>query len=196
MSQHRIFIAINLPERIKEELEKIEKETAELFPEEISRGLVRWVKRNNLHITLLFLGYIKEENIPRVCEIVKETAKTQNAFSLKFRKVLYGPPNKIPPRLIWLELEKKPELLALAEKLKKEMVQTDILRKPEQREFSPHITLGRIKAWQWRRMEPEERPEIEREISLDFEVKSIEVMESKLKRTGAEYTIIESAKLG
>ena len=55
---HRIFIAINLPEKIKNELEKIEKETAELFPKETSRGLVRWLKKDNLHITLLFLGYI------------------------------------------------------------------------------------------------------------------------------------------
>ncbi|MCD6500728.1 RNA 2',3'-cyclic phosphodiesterase [bacterium] len=192
----RIFIAINLPEKIKTELENLEKELDSLFPEEANRGVVRWVKKENLHLTLLFIGSVEDEKIPKIRQIVKNIAEAQKPFSLKFKKVCYGPPKQIPPRLIWIELEKKPELLNSAEKLKKEMAKSGILRKVEKREFSPHITLGRIRTWQWRRIEPEERPEIEKEISLDFEVKSIEIMESKLKRTGAEYTILESIALG
>jgi len=205
--QHRIFIAINLPEEIKKELENLEKETAELFPQETSRGLVRWIKKDNLHITLLFLGYLKEEDIPQICQIVKEISKIQTIFSLEFKKVLYGPPNKIPPRLVWVELGKNRELTGLVEKLKQKVEETGILRKIEktrlqryalhcgQGEFSPHITLGRIKTWQWRRIEPEERPDIGKDISLNFQVHSIEVMESQLKRSGAEYTVLESAPL-
>jgi 2'-5' RNA ligase len=44
-------------------------------------------------------------------------------------------------------------------------------------------------------MEPEEKPKIDEDISLNFQVKSIEVMESQLKRGGAEYTILESFEL-
>ncbi|PIX88575.1 MAG: hypothetical protein COZ30_00470, partial [Candidatus Nealsonbacteria bacterium CG_4_10_14_3_um_filter_36_16] len=55
-----------------------------------------------------------------------------------------------------------------------------------------HITLGRIKQWEFRQIEPEERPEVNEEINLTFEVNSIEVMESELKRGGSEYTILES----
>ena len=61
--------------------------------------------------------------------------------------------------------------------------------------FSPHITLGRIKTWQLRQIDPEERPEINEDIDLTFEVKSIEIMESRLKRGGVEYTILESVPL-
>ena len=192
---HRIFIAINLPEKIKTELENLEKEIANLFPPEVSRGMIRWVKKENLHLTLLFIGAVKDEEIPQISQIVKKITQTQKPFSLRFEKLCYGPPKKMPPRLIWLDLEKKPELLTLAEKLKKGVGDSGILKKIEKREFSPHITLGRIRTWQWRKIEPEERPEIEREISLDFEVKSIEVMESILKRTGAEYRVLESVKL-
>ncbi len=184
---HRIFIAINLPEEVKGELGKL----GDLG------GLgeaVKWVKKDNLHLTLLFIGYVRDEEIPQICQIVKETAQGLKPFSLKFERVCYGPPKKMPPRLIWLDLEKKPELVQFAEKLKKEMAQADILRKVENREFSPHITLGRIRTWQWRRIEPEERPDIERELDLQFEVSSIEIMESVLKRTGPEYTILESVK--
>lgn len=192
---HRIFIAINLPEKIKNGLENLGKETAELFPEETSRGLIRWVKKDNLHITLLFLGYLKEENIPQICQIVNQIAKTQNPFSLEFKKILYGPPNKIPPRLIWVELEKSRELTEIVKKLRQKVEEIGVLEKMEKREFSPHITLGRIRTWQWKRIEPEERPDIEKDISLNFEVHSIELMESQLKRTGAEYTILETCNL-
>ena len=188
----RIFIAINLPKEIKLELEKLEKEINDLFPSELNREMIRWLKKDNLHITLLFIGWVKEEEIIQTCQIAKKVAQNKKNFSLRFKKVCYGPPKKIPPRLIWIELEKKPELLELAEELKKETAKAGILRKIEKREFSPHITLARIKTWQWRKIEPEERPEIEREISLDFEVNSIEIMESKLKKSGAEYNIIES----
>jgi len=57
---------------------------------------------------------------------------------------------------------------------------------------TPHITLGRIKTWQFRQIEPEERPEINEDIDLTFEVKSIEIMESQLKKGGPEYTVLES----
>ena len=203
--KHRIFIAINLPEKIKKELENLGKEIAGLFPEELSEqtyrslgeggGMIRWLKKDNIHLTLLFIGYVREEQIPQICQIVKKIAQNQKLFSLRFEKLCYGPPKKMPPRLIWLGLEKKPELLEIAERLKKEMAEAGILRKIEQREFSPHITLGRIKTWQWRRITPEERPEIEREIDLNFEVNSIEIMESVLRKTGAEYIILESIPL-
>jgi len=190
---HRIFIAINLPEKVKSELEKLEREIESLFPPEINRGMFRWVKKENLHITLLFIGAVRDEEIPKISQIVKDIAQPQKPFSLRIEKVSYGPPKKIPPRLIWVEVERKKEMVEIAKKLKKEMAESGILQKVEQREFSPHITLARIKSFWWKRMEPEERPEIEKEIALDFEVNSIEIMESKLKRSGAEYTIIESA---
>jgi 2'-5' RNA ligase len=65
----------------------------------------------------------------------------------------------------------------------------------ENRPYTPHITLGRIRQWEFRQIEPEERPEVNEEISLNFEVNSIEVMESQLKRGGPEYTILESFEL-
>ena len=188
----RIFIAINLPGEIKKELKEITQELNYSFPE---KGIVRWVGKDNLHLTLLFLGNIREEALLETSEIVKKTVQKENPFSLKLTNIQYGPPGKMPPRLIWLNIEKKPELVEVVENLKKEIAEKGILNKFEEKAFSPHITLGRIRAFQWRRMEPEERPNIEREVNLDFGVDSIDIMESNLKRTGAEYTILESIKL-
>ena len=63
---------------------------------------------------------------------------------------------------------------------------------PENRTFAPHITLARISSWEFRSIEPEERPEINEKIDLMFTVESIEVMESELHRGGPVYTILES----
>lgn len=190
----RIFIAINLPDKIKAELEDLQKQIVDMFPQD-SRGVVRWLKKDNLHLTLLFIGSVKEEKIPCLCDIIKEVVKRQISFFLKIKRVCYGPPKKIPPRLIWLELDKNPELLKMVSNLKREVSGAGVLKKIEKRPFSPHITLARIKAWQWRRIEPEDRPEIEKELDLTFNVNSIELMESKLKRTGAEYKKLSSFKL-
>ena len=71
----------------------------------------------------------------------------------------------------------------------------EIRYRPEGRGFTPHITLARIREWEFRKIEPEERPEIEENIDLTFTVESIDVMESELKRGGPVYSIIESHNL-
>ena len=65
----------------------------------------------------------------------------------------------------------------------------------EKRPYSLHITLGRIRSWDFKRINPEERPIIKEDVALSFRVASIEVMESQLKPTGAQYTILNSWQL-
>ena len=162
--RHRIFIAINLPEDIRKELGSLQAKWPELP--------CRWTKPENLHITLEFLGYISDEELPEVLQRSKEITESKKPFQVKLNKVVYGPPAKMPPRMVWVTGEKI-----------------------EPFNLVPHITLGRIRTWDWRRIEPEERPEVEEHIDLSFDVNSIEVMESRLKRGGPEYTILESFSL-
>ena len=186
--RHRIFIAINLPEEIKKELEKFQFKFSELP--------ARWVKPENLHITLAFLGYLTDEELVEVLRITKEVASRHQPFSINLNKILYGPP-KMPPRMVWVEGEKSKDLANLQIDLEKSLTSSGKIRfEPEERSFTCHITLARIKQWEFRQIEPDERPQIDEDISFSFEVNSIEVMESELKRGGAEYTVLESAKLG
>ena len=161
--RHRIFIAINLQEDIKKKLADYQNKWPELP--------CRWTKKENLHITLEFLGYLTDEEILEAIEKTKETASKQEPYFIALNKIVYGPPQK-PPRMVW----------AIGDKI---------------REFnlSPHLTLGRLRQWEFNKMEIEERPEINEEINLTFEVNSIEVMESELKRTGPKYIILESCPL-
>jgi len=66
--------------------------------------------------------------------------------------------------------------------------------KVEDLNLKPHITLGRIRQWEWRRIDPEEIPEINENISLILNVDSIEIMQSRLNQGGSKYTIVESIK--
>ena len=189
--RHRVFIAINLPEDIKEKLTDYQAKWPELP--------IRWTKKDNLHITLMFLGYLSDEELLEVLKSTKEAVSKHQPFFINLKKIIYGPPKKLPPRMIWAEGEKSKELGKLQKDLENSLLSSEALAKEdltiEARPYAPHITLGRIKAWEFRKIEPEERPEVNEEINLNFEVNSIEVMESELKRGGPEYTILESCPL-
>lgn len=181
MKRRRIFIAINLPEEVRKKLVEYQKKWPELP--------IRWTKAKNIHVTLVFLGYITDEEFVEICKITKEVASRHTSFSVNLIKICYGPTDKKPPRMIWAVGERSEEFASLKDDLDKS------LGISENREFTPHITLGRIRKWEWRQIEPEERPEVSEEINLSFSVDSIEVMESVLKKGGPEYTIVESHNL-
>ena len=133
---------------------------------------IRWTREQNLHITLEFLGYISDDELLKVFQNTKELALKHEPFTITLNKICYGPPKKKPPRMVWVMGEKVQEF--------------DIL---------PHITLGRLRTWDFRKIEPDEVPEVNEDINLSFDVKSIEVVESVLKRGWPEYTILESCQL-
>jgi 2'-5' RNA ligase len=185
--RHRVFIAINLPEDVKSELAKYQEKWPSLP--------VKWINKDNLHITLEFLGDLTDVEIADACKAVSEVAKTHKSFSINLIKVLYGPPKKMPPRMVWADGESSDELAELKKDLQEDLLEKISFR-PEGRGFTPHITLARILEWAFRQIEPEERPEIAEDIDLTFTAESIEVMESELKRAGPAYTILESHALG
>lgn len=196
MLRHRVFIAINLPDNIKKALAKYQKKFSELP--------VKWVKEKNLHLTVLFLGYLTDVEIQKVCEISKKVSQNIKPFQIVLNKITYGPKEiniedirtlgEIP-RMIWLKGEKSKELSELRSKLELEITK-NINYKKDFKEVIPHITLGRIRKWQFKNLDLDEIPEISEEISLIVDVNSIEIMESNLRRSGPEYIILESVELG
>lgn len=185
--RHRIFIAINLPEDIKKKLLDFQKKW-DFLP-------VRWTKKDSLHLTLVFIGYVTDEQMFEVCQITKQMAQKHQPFFIEFEKILYGPPNKTP-RMIWMEGKASEELSKIKNELENALVSSGQLGsfRAERRPLSPHITLARMKMDQWHALQ--KKPEIEQDFKLNAVVNNIDVMESELKRDGAEYTILESCPLG
>jgi 2'-5' RNA ligase len=184
---HRIFIAINIPEPIRKKLS--------LYQENWPNLPARWTKKENLHVTLVFLGYANSEELPEICQTVRETALRHDSFDLSLKKIVYGPPKKNPARMVWAEGEKSKELGKLHGDLENSLCNRLNVIKDKGLPYSPHVTLARITAWEMQRMDPEERPEVNEEINFNFPVESIEIMESFLKKKGPDYVVLESCPL-
>jgi len=184
--KQRIFIAINLPEEVKAELTELQKQWPDLP--------CRWARKDNLHLTLVFLGYIRKEKIIDILDAIKEAAKQTKPFLISLNKLCYGPEKQSPPRLVWVKGQRSQALIDVKKKIEDSLSgKVPFIR--EKRELLPHITLARIRQLDWKRSPSDKRSKIEQDVSIDFSVDSIELMESHLKRTGAEYEIMQSFAL-
>jgi len=187
MKKRRIFLAINLPDQIKKKLLEYQRQWADLP--------VRWTKEPSLHITLVFIGYVGDEEMLEICQLTRQAAQKHQPFEIKLKRICLGPPNR-PARMIWLEGEANFALAKLKQDLEEVLLNSakSGFNRRENRPFRVHITLARIRQEQWQHLP--DKPQIEKEISLVFPIASIEVMESYLSRKGADYAILESVELG
>jgi 2'-5' RNA ligase len=193
---HRIFIAISLPDKVKKELTKEQDRITAMFP---SKCPVSWTRKENLHITVSFIGSVTNDELMEVIKITERVASRHEPFGLSLTNVIYGPYGCNPaqiPRMIWATGEKSKELALLRNDLENSLSeeQGPALLSNE-KALAPHVTLGRVMAWEYRTINVEERPDIKRNILLDLGASSIDVMESELKRTGARYNLLGSFPL-
>jgi len=186
VSKKRIFTAINLPSEIKEKLISCQKEWEHLP--------VRWTPKENLHVTLVFIGSVTEAQTNKIKRVTEKVASSLNSFSVHFHNICLAPPNR-PPRMFWVEGRRNKEIVELKKKLEKALVKVKNtgLKKEESRTYHPHITLGRINKSEWRNLK--QQPQINKEISINVPVNSIDVMKSELKPSGAEYSVLKKFPL-
>lgn len=191
----RLFIAINLPEEIKREIARI---ITQINANEIS---IRWLPPENWHLTISFLGYQLDEAISPIIESLKETVKNFSAPLMEFEKIIYGPPNK-SPRMIWLAGTKETSkiLSEIKNKLEDELIKNRVQFKKDNRGFNCHLTLARFLETRINTDLKQIDTDIIRinqylnqhKSAFAFYAKSFDLMESHLKRTGAEYEILAS----
>lgn len=175
MAKRRVFIAIPVPGDIKKEIAVWQKRHSHIP--------IRWIKEDNLHITVVPPWYVTDDEIRSVVIALKGAVLGLVSFSAIFEKILFGPPNQ-PARLIWAEGETPEEFAEL--KMRLENTLTSFIKK-EKRQPKLHLTIARFRSGS---IDP--LPELNGKIDWKFEVNSIVLMESKLKRTGAEYAALQS----
>lgn len=126
--------------------------------------------------------------------MIRETAERHSVFWLTLSNVLLGPPQG-PPRMVWAEIKKTPEFLDMQKDLENSLYETPDTGydKKEVRPYSPHITLCRFDTQDFNKLSLNKDEKFD--IDLSFPVNSIEIMESTLLRTGAEYKVIKSVNL-
>jgi RNA 2',3'-cyclic 3'-phosphodiesterase len=140
MDAIRAFIAIELPEDIRRQLDEVVKQIKSQAGEATCRA-VRWVPASNIHLTLKFLGEVSTGNLPALASILQREAASHHNFDMTIGE-LGAFPNIRRPRVIWIGTEAPDDLTVLQKAIDAE---THQLGYPsEDRPFSPHLTLGRI----------------------------------------------------
>jgi len=132
----RSFIAITLPQNIKDYLDDIQKQFKKC---EVS---AKWVNTQNIHLTLKFLGEVKEEKISSIENIVKETAAGSSALKVKLTNFGFFPSER-NPRVFFISTDKEETLQKIAYGLEEKLEPLGFRREYR---FKSHITLARLKS--------------------------------------------------
>ncbi len=136
----RLFVAFDLSETVRARLAAFLREL-ERSESSAAAAAVKWVKPESLHLTLKFIGEQPEEKLPAVMDALS-SIPTPAPLELSFRG--FGCfPNERQPRVFWVGVEAPPDLGALAGSIEAALEPLGIAR--EQRAYSPHLTLGRLK---------------------------------------------------
>jgi len=177
----RSFLAFELPVEIREQIRVISKELKKTaLP-------VRWVKVDNIHLTILFLGSVDEDTIGDIEEKVNVVVKGFSAFKTKLNAVGAFPHWK-RPRVIWIGLNGDIGRLSnLRNKLQEELKVLGFM--PEKRPFRPHLTLGRFKGPIDRGEDMKWILDRHRDINSDlYQLNELILYKSDLKPDGPVYT--------
>ena len=178
--KRKIFVSINLPDNSKKRLFKAT---------EAWKGLpIKWMKDQNFHVTLIFLGHISDNDLIDVCEAVRSAVNDKEVFDLHFTEISLAP-SKLEPRMVWLFGAASQELKDLYEQLEKNLG----IFVSSKKTFRPHITLGRIRKHKWEAIL--NKPDVFAKFPLTVEVSSVDIMASDFGVDDQEYTVIESCPL-
>ena len=189
MARARIFIAVDLPDDIRDACVALQDTLARVAPS------VKWVEEENLHITLLFLGEVDDRDLITVCRAVQRVCDTIEPFPLTVAGAdCFGDPSR--PRTIWVGTgEGTPELVALHGALEEAMLELRCYRR-EVRRFEPHITLGRAKSDEPAESLPATLLREREWKGGECDVTQVRVLSSELRREGPVYAVLSTAKLG
>ncbi len=184
----RSFIAIDLPEDVRREAASVS--------ERLQAGVygVKWVEPKNLHLTVKFLGGVAPDTLERVKETVGPIAARFSPIEIGLAGAGSFPPRG-RPRVIWLGVHGGLDLLAaLAKNI--ETALEPLGFQPENRPFSPHLTLGRVKQGRGKKRGPEPDPgqlkgrilELAEVEAGEFFIHELVLFKSSLSPAGPTYT--------
>ncbi|MFH0732682.1 MAG: RNA 2',3'-cyclic phosphodiesterase [Candidatus Omnitrophota bacterium] len=134
----RAFIAISLTRQLHDELSILQDKLKQ------SNADVKWSEPENIHLTLKFLGNITDEQIKNVVLSLKKISSGFNAFSVHLAQVGAFPKTSYP-RVIWVGMDEGAETVKRLNQSIENELEALGLRK-ETREFSCHLTLGRVRS--------------------------------------------------
>ena len=187
----RLFIALTIPDEIKAGIEKAQEEMRRALPE----GRIRWIRREQFHLTLRFLGEVDAERVPVLLDAVRGACNGFAPLSLRSERVGFFPDGRFP-RVLWVGVNDRENNLPLLQRAVQQASAGFTAEKPEQ-DFSGHITMGRIK----RITRPEAKiltrlaSDLAERFFGEWTANKIEIMRSELSEQGARHSLVATVPL-
>lgn len=182
----RLFVALEIPAAVRDNLAALIRELSKLSSQ--GAGKPRWVRPENLHVTLKFIGEAKPEKLDAVLVSLARIRATK-PIDMKCAGLGFFPDDR-RPQVLWAGLDVSANLPLLAEDVDRALETVGVAR--EKRAFTPHLTLARL--------DPPQLPENLRDAITvaatrdfgSFQAREFHLIESKTKPSGAEYTTLHS----
>lgn len=186
----RTFLCIEIPDQIRGRIAELQTSLKHLD------ARVSWVKPENIHLTLKFLGGVPGSRIESLCQAVSRAANSSSPFAVEINGTGCFPSPR-NPRVLWVGVSNLPkELLRLHQEIEDQLAKEGFPR--DTKRFAPHLTIGRIRS-------PEGAAGLAQKlIETGFDsgfapASAVVVMRSDLHPTGSIYTpqaVIELPKRG
>ena len=185
----RCFIATDINDGLRKEIEKLQSEFKRRIKNQTG---IKWVKPELIHLTLKFLGDVEDDRTEELCLEIEQVCSAQKSFKLEFSTVgSFGR----PPKVLWLGMEKQPAQL---DKLVQDIEQNfeELGFEKEQRPFSAHLTLARIKDDRPNRQLAEFIDNFGKVNAGSITVDSVCFYKSQLTSAGPVYTLLRKINFG
>ena len=187
----RLFVAISIPEPVRDEIIRVQRELEPLVP----RAVARWTRPDQFHLTLRFLGDVGADRVKDLKKSVEAVCQRGQPLSLRAEGVGFFP-NPRSPRVIWVGIDGAGRLMDLQRQI--ETAVNPYSSEPGEKNFTGHVTLGRLQY---------PRPADTRTLAVraqafekqqfgEWTAQEVEIVRSELSSNGARHTVLASFRLG
>ncbi len=182
----RCFIAIDLPDEIIRQIGLVIDAVCPLSKD------VKWVPYENIHLTLKFLGDVKDDLLPEIEQRISGVCRLHEPFSITVRGT-GAFPNEKKPNVLWIGVDKSDRLKEIYLGIDNSM--SEVGFEKESRKLSPHLTIGRVKNNKNIALVIKGLNEFKDRLFGVAEITEVHLMKSVLHPSGAQYSRISSFKL-
>ncbi len=188
----RLFIAIALPQAVRDEIVRVQQELQALVP----RAAVRWTRPDQFHLTLRFLGNVPGESVDDLKHGVDAVCRNAPLLSLRAEGVGFFPGPR-SPRVVWVGINDGDGRLAgLQQRI--EAAVGPFSPEPGEKNFAGHVTLGRLKNPRLAdtRDLAARAQSLEKRVFDGWTASEVEIIRSELSSGGARHTSLAVCRLG
>jgi 2'-5' RNA ligase len=184
----RSFIAVEVPQPLRAKLDEVQRELKRADAD------VRWVRPENIHLTLKFLGSVTGEELEKLAGVIAPIISSWTPFEVRLHGLGCFPSSR-NPRIVWVGIERgSVEASSLQKAVENQAA--DVGFPSETRPFKPHLTLGRVRSPQGKDSLAQ-AVENHQDVEIgSFRVNEVYLFKSELKPSGAVYTKLQTFPMG